>query len=50
MSGALRGNCCEPCRSIPQKTPMDEFTKKNALTTDAFLERLQLFLINKKSI
>ena len=36
MSGALRGNCCEPCRNIPQKTPMDEFTKRNSLTNRCF--------------
>ena len=22
MSGVLRGNCCETCRNIPQKTPL----------------------------
>ena len=32
MSGVLRGNCCEICHNIPQKTPMDEFTKKDSLT------------------
>ena len=32
MSGVLRGNCCETCRNIPQKTPMNGFTKKNSLT------------------
>ena len=32
MSGILRGNCCETCRNIPQKTPMNGFTKKNSLT------------------
>ena len=31
MSGILRGNCCETCH-IPQKTPMNGFTKKNPLT------------------
>ena len=32
MSNVLRGNCRETGRNIPQKTPMDEFTKKNSLT------------------
>ena len=32
MSNVLRSNCCETGRNIPQKTPMDEFTKKNYLT------------------
>ena len=32
MSGVLRGNCCETCRNIFQKTPMNGFTKKNSLT------------------
>ena len=33
MSGGLRGNCCETCRNILQKAFMNEFTKKNFLTT-----------------
>ena len=33
MSGVLRGNCCETCRNILQKGSMNEFTKKNSLTT-----------------
>ena len=32
MSGVLRGNYCETCRNIPQKTRMKKFTKKNSLT------------------
>ena len=35
MSGVSRNNCCETCgkcRNIPQKTPMDEFSKMNFLT------------------
>ena len=32
MSGVLRGNCCEICRNIPQKTPMNGCTNKNSLT------------------
>ena len=28
----MDGNRCETCGNIPQKTPMDEFTKKNSLT------------------
>ena len=32
ISGALRSNCCETCRNIPQKTPMKKFSKKNSLT------------------
>ena len=31
MSGILRGNCCETCHNIPQKTPVNGFTKKNFL-------------------
>ena len=36
MSGALRGNCCETCCNIPQKTPMNGFTKKNSLRKQMF--------------
>ena len=32
MSGVLRDNCWETCRNIPQKTPMNDFTKYNSLT------------------
>ena len=32
MSVVLRGNCCETCRNIPQKTSMKKFTRKNSLT------------------
>ena len=32
MSGFFRGNCYETCLNIPQKTPMEEFFKKNSLT------------------
>ena len=28
MSGVLRGNCCETCLNIPQKSPINEFTEK----------------------
>ena len=41
MSGVLRGNYCETCRSIPQKAHMNEFTKKYSLTRHAFSECLQ---------
>ena len=49
MSGVLRGSSCETCRNIPQKTPMNGFTKKNSLTHSliAFSENLQQLLINK---
>ena len=51
MSGVLRGNCGETCRNIPQKTPMNGFTKKSSLTRRMlFLERLQQLLINKIDI
>ena len=36
MSYVLQGNCCETGRNIPQKSPMDEFTKKNSLTRQMF--------------
>ena len=29
MSGVLRGNYCETFRNIPQKAPMNGFTKKS---------------------
>ena len=32
MSAILRGNYRETCRNIPQKTPMNGFTKENSLT------------------
>ena len=45
----MRGNCCETCRNILQKTPMKEFTENNSLIRqDAFSESLQQLLINKK--
>ena len=50
MSGPLRGNYCESCRNIPQKTPIKEFTKKNSLTRHSFSEPLQQFFINKRNI
>ena len=50
MSGVLRGNFCETCRNVPQKTPMNRFTKKNSLTRHAFSERLLQLLINKVNI
>ena len=31
MSGVLRGNCCETCPNISQKTSIKEFTKKSSL-------------------
>ena len=31
VSDVLRGNCCQTCRNIPQKTPMKKLTKKNSL-------------------
>ena len=48
-TGVLRGNCCETCRNIPQKTPMDEFTKKNSLARQT-LQRPYNFLEQKKKI
>ena len=47
-SGVLRGNCCETCCNISQKTPMNGLTKKNSLTRHAFSERLQQLLIIKR--
>ena len=45
IRSVLQGNCCETCRNIPQKTPMNgEFTKKKEEffdKTDAFSKRLQ---------
>ena len=32
IGAVLRGNCCETCLDIPQKTTMNGFTKKNSLT------------------
>ena len=51
MISVLRGNCCETCRNIPQKTPnegvyQEEFFNKK----DAFPEHLQQILINKTNI
>ena len=37
MSGFLRGNSCETCHNIPQKTPMNGFIKKNFLTRQMHL-------------
>ena len=31
ISSILRGNCCEICINIPHETPMNKFTKRNAL-------------------
>ena len=40
MNGVLQGNCRNTC-NIPQKTPMEEFTKNNSLTRQMlFSERL----------
>ena len=51
-SSVLRGNCCETCRNISQKTFIKKFTKKNSLAnkTNAFLERRQQLVINKRNI
>ena len=51
-SSVLRGNCCETCRNISQKTFIKKFTKKNSLanTTNAFLERGQQLVIHKRNI
>ena len=32
MRCVLQGNCCKTYHSIPQKTPMKKFAKKNSLT------------------
>ena len=40
ISGALRGNCCENCRNIPQKTPMKEFTTKNFVTKQMLFQNV----------
>ena len=51
MSVVFRGNCCETCRNIPQKTPMNGLTKNNPLIRSyAFSECLQQHLINKRNI
>ena len=31
ISSVFRDNCCESCRKIPQKTPMEKFTEINCL-------------------
>ena len=31
ISSVFRDNCCETCRKIPQKTPMEKFTEINCL-------------------
>ena len=46
MSGVLRGNCCETCRNIPQKTHMNGFIKKNSLTRQILQQRIT----NKRNI
>ena len=49
MGSALRGNCCENCRNIPQKkSPMNGFTKKNYFTSYAFSERCVVGLYTQK--
>ena len=40
MSGVLRGNSCETCRNIPQKVPMNGFTKKNSLTRQMLFQNV----------
>ena len=44
----LQGNCCETYRSIPKKTSIKEFTKKNSLTRHVFSECLQQLVINRE--
>ena len=40
MSGVLQGNCCETCLNIPQKAPMNGFTKKNSLTREMLFRNI----------
>ena len=50
MNGVLQGNCRNTC-NIPQKTPMEEFTKNNSLTRQMLFQNVctlqQLLIIRE---
>ena len=50
MSRVLRGNGCETCRNIPDKTTMTEFTKKNSLTRKMLFRNVRSNFLEIKEI